>query len=166
MGKKGFLLLAGLFVLVLAACATTSSTPSVTTSPASKDEQSASAVITATPDDLYKFLIGEWRGWFRYGVIGRLTIYGIDIANGKARCRYTIRMPEYKAVFVDNLFVADFIPGLNPKLTIRWVVASWGPVEDEFVLKDNILEGTRTIQGTWGQPRTVPLLKMEKYVKK
>ena len=164
MGKKGFLLLLVLFVLAAAACATSSSTPSSTASRSPKAEQPTSTAATGTPEDLYQSLIGEWRGWFTYGVIGSLTIYEIDIAKAKARCRWTTKVAEWGSPpVVDNTFVADFIPGPNPK--VKWKIES-GRYQREFVLKNNLLEGSLIVQGMFGQPRIVTDIQMEKYNKK
>jgi hypothetical protein len=121
------------------------------------------APATGTPDDRYQALIGEWRGWFGDGGYCRLMILEIDIANAKARCTYTLLYGGYGARSMDNLVLADFIPRPSPK--IKWEIAS-GEAQFEFVLKDNVLEGTITGRGHLG-PTTFPVtIKMEKQLKK
>jgi len=61
MKKKGLSLLAGLFVLAAVACATTSSTPSLTASGSPSDVPSASAAAIGTPEAI-ETLLGKWSG--------------------------------------------------------------------------------------------------------
>jgi len=150
MKKKEFILLIGLLVLVAV-------------SP--MDVQSASAASTGTPDDRYQALIGEWRAKYRIDfshgttlVTGglrswtwmhaTLIIHEIDIANAKARCTFSAYSEApAEARSMDNPVRADFIPLPLPK--IKWELPS-GQGQFEFVLKDNVLEGT--ISG-WGYLR-------------
>jgi len=169
MERRGFLLLVGLFVLVAAACATTSSTPSLTASGSPKDEQSASAAATATPDDQYQVLIGEWRGRFKKGgifksgFVGTLKILEIDIAKTSARCTYDISGSDIRIPTWQNMPIqAYFVPGPSP--TLRWFSedrSKW-----EFVLKNNVLEGTLTRYGMFGSPAVFGTITMEKYLNK
>jgi hypothetical protein len=162
-GKQGFLLLVGIFVLVVAACTTTNFTPGVTASGLPRDDQSASAGATGTPDDQYQALIGEWRGYLTNGFTLTLIIQQIDVAKGKARCTYSVRGLGIRGHSRENLPVrADFMPGLSPKL--KWVSES-GRRQWEFVLKDNVLEGSQTLNSMFG-PTVAATTKMEKYLKK
>ena len=164
MEKKGFLLLVGLLGLIVVACATTSSTPSLPASDSPKVEQSASAAAPGTPDNSYQVLIGEWRGLFTNGFIGTLTVHEIDIVKAKARCTFDISGSDLKAPGLQDMPVrADFIPGPSPKL--KWEYSS-GRGQWEFVLKDNVLAGTCYIRGMYGPPRIASTIKMEKYLKK
>ena len=130
MVKREFLLLIGLLALFVL-------------SPL--DVQSVSATGTKTPDNLYQALIGEWRGWFGGSGYCRLIIHEIDIPKAKVRCTYTILYGGYGARSMDNQVLADFIPQPNPK--IKWVIRS-GRGQFEFVLKDNVLEGSQTLNST------------------
>ena len=126
MEKKGFLLLASLFVLFVAACATTSSTPSVTASGSPGDVRSAPAAAGGTLDDLYQFLIGEWRGDFTNGFRGTLIIKEINVPKKEARGIYTVRGTDIALIVIDGPQDIDFTPGPNPKLFLRQAVIPGG----------------------------------------
>jgi hypothetical protein len=170
MEKKGLLLLVGLFVLVAAACATTGSTPSLTASGSPKDDHSASTAASGTPDNQYQALIGEWRGLYPNGLRATLIIHEIDIANAKVGCRFSGWGNDHAVTIYDRKFEnvairADFIPGPSPKL--KWVYDNQTEVGQwELILKNNVLEGTRTRKGMFGPPTIVHTITLEKYVKK
>ena len=153
MEKKGLLLLAGLFVLAVVACATTSSTPSLTASGSPGDVPSASAAVIGTPEAI-ETLLGKWSG--KWEAVG-LSAVGMKDAD----CSMVIKKVDLDQKIIEANYSWSWWRGAGEE-DVR---AEYLPPDKfKFRTKDQILLEYQLKDGVlWGTSQGYPAPQISNY---